>query len=116
MIDVSVVLMFLRPDAQWSLGDSYDYDSLVWLSNNSSPPSREEVETAWLDAKRWHYMRQVRINRNTLLAESDWTQVEDAPIDKTVWAEYRQALRDLPENIIDPEKPIWPTRPDEGGE
>jgi hypothetical protein len=34
--------------------------------------------------------------RDTLLAASDWAMTPDAPTNKTVWAEYRQALRDFP--------------------
>lgn len=43
----------------------------------------------------------VRIERNTLLTESDWTQMSDSPLTdskKTEWATYRQSLRDLPSN------------------
>ena len=39
---------------------------------------------------------QIRNWRNYELARTDWTQVADAPTDKTAWATYRQALRDLP--------------------
>lgn len=39
---------------------------------------------------------QIRLWRNAQLSASDWTQVEDAPVDKDAWATYRQALRDLP--------------------
>jgi len=41
----------------------------------------------------------VRIERNTLLTESDWTQMSDSPLTdskKTEWSTYRQSLRDLP--------------------
>lgn len=38
----------------------------------------------------------MRIVRNRLLADSDWTQLPDAQCDKTAWATYRQALRDFP--------------------
>ena len=38
----------------------------------------------------------MRIQRDRLLAESDWTQVADAPVEKEAWATYRQALRDFP--------------------
>lgn len=41
-------------------------------------------------------VEQMRIIRNALLAASDWTQLADAQCDKTVWATYRQALRDFP--------------------
>jgi len=40
----------------------------------------------------------VRDHRNKLLADSDWTQMNDSPLsneDKTVWATYRQELRDM---------------------
>lgn len=37
----------------------------------------------------------VRNSRGQKLANSDWTQVADAPVDKVAWATYRQALRDV---------------------
>ena len=37
----------------------------------------------------------IRGYRDKLLANSDWTQVADAPVNKTTWATYRQALRDV---------------------
>lgn len=39
---------------------------------------------------------QMRIARNQLLAESDWSQLPDATCDREAWAIYRQALRDFP--------------------
>ena len=39
---------------------------------------------------------QIRRWRNRELSATDWTMISDAPTDKTAWAEYRQALRDLP--------------------
>lgn len=52
----------------------------------------------------------VRAQRNKLLADSDWTQVEDAPVDKAVWAVYRQELRDIT-NQQDPYNIVWPVAP-----
>ena len=54
----------------------------------------------------------VRDSRNRMLAETDWTQLEDAPIDRTVWATYRQALRDVPEQNEFPWEVTWPTKPE----
>lgn len=60
----------------------------------------------------------IRNKRNELLKESDWTQVNDAPLadsKKQEWATYRQELRDLPSthqsanNITDV---IFPTNPE----
>lgn len=54
---------------------------------------------------------QLRSARNAKLSACDWTQIPDAPVDKVAWAIYRQALRDLPSNTIDPLNPVWPTPP-----
>jgi hypothetical protein len=54
---------------------------------------------------------ELRSDRNLLLTSSDWTQVPDAPVDRSAWAAYRQQLRDLPENTTDPANPVWPTPP-----
>ena len=45
------------------------------------------------DEQKWEFLR---LHRDRLLAQSDWTQLPDAPVDKAAWATYRQALRDLP--------------------
>jgi hypothetical protein len=53
----------------------------------------------------------VRAKRNQLLIETDWTQVNDVPVDKAAWAAYRQSLRDIslqegfPFDVSFPEKP-----------
>lgn len=54
-----------------------------------------------------------RSKRNSLLTESDWTQVADAPVDATAWATYRQALRDITTHANWPnlEPNDWPTQP-----
>lgn len=38
---------------------------------------------------------QVRLWRDVQLAQSDWTQLPDVSTNKTAWAQYRQALRDI---------------------
>lgn len=53
----------------------------------------------------------VRRHRTALLAESDWTQVADAPVDQPAWATYRQALRDLTEQPGFPWSVEWPAQP-----
>lgn len=53
----------------------------------------------------------VRAERNKLLAESDWTQVADAPVDKAAWATYRQALRDISAQEGFPWEVQWPQMP-----
>jgi len=54
---------------------------------------------------------QVRSERNQRLTESDWTQVADAPVDKQVWAAYRQELRNVPDQAGFPFNIQWPQTP-----
>lgn len=49
----------------------------------------------------------VRATRNSKLAQCDWTQLPDAPVDAAVWAVYRQALRDITTQA-DPFNIEWP--------
>jgi len=53
----------------------------------------------------------VRNTRNQKLSESDWTQVADAPVDKSAWSTYRQALRDVTSQEGFPWTVNWPTKP-----
>lgn len=57
------------------------------------------------------YSAAVRDQRDRLLQQSDWTQVMDAPVDRTAWAEYRQALRDIPAQPGFPFNVTWPVAP-----
>jgi hypothetical protein len=42
----------------------------------------------------------VRRKRDRRLMNSDWTQVNDAPVDKAAWATYRKLLRDVPSQEV----------------
>ncbi len=58
----------------------------------------------------------IRRIRNQKLAESDWTQLPDAPLtaeQKAEWAAYRQALRDVPQTMESKGStaPEWPVSP-----
>lgn len=62
-------------------------------------PTQEEKEQA------------VRNERNLRLAYTDWTQLPDAPLteeQKAAYAEYRQALRDVPAQEEFPKNVTWP--------
>jgi hypothetical protein len=54
---------------------------------------------------------EVRQQRNQLLADCDWTQLSDAPVNSSAWANYRQELRDIPEQAGFPWNINWPERP-----
>lgn len=52
----------------------------------------------------------IRSDRNKRLADSDWTQLPDAPIGAEEWALYRQSLRDITAQS-DPFNIVWPPSP-----
>ena len=59
----------------------------------------------------------IRLQRNYLLGQTDWTALNDVPLspeEKTAYENYRQQLRDFPD-IVDLNLPIeqiiWPTKP-----
>lgn len=65
------------------------------------PPSKEVIES------------QERSKRNQLLIQSDWSQLPDVPEEiKSKWAEYRQKLRDIPDQEGFPYDIKWPVKPD----
>jgi hypothetical protein len=56
---------------------------------------------------------QVRGDRNSLLAQSDWTQGKDISDNvSSAWAAYRQALRDITAQAEFPWGVQWPTQPE----
>lgn len=57
---------------------------------------------------------EVRQQRDQLLFASDWTQGNDSPLttaQKSAWAVYRSALRDLPLQEGFPAAVTWPVAP-----
>ena len=70
-----------------------------------------EQETAYKAQKDAEQAKSVRADRDTKLAECDWTQVSDAPVDKQAWATYRQALRDVTAQSGFPWTITWPDAP-----
>ena len=103
---------------EWGLG-RWEIKEIPTPENTPKPeyaPSTHNLE--WF-GDRWEVVEKpdwvhIRIKRNELLAQSDWTQLADAPLtaeQKNAWTVYRQALRDVPSSFATPEEVIWPTTP-----
>ena len=56
-------------------------------------------------------MKELRRQRNQLLTETDYLALVDSTLTDEMQA-YRQALRDLPANTVDPANPVFPTKPE----
>ena len=90
------------------------YEDIQWKDiPESERMTKEEVETRLRDLLHEKAFDTLRAERNRRLAECDYLFVADyphpSPESKTAWATYRQALRDLPATVVDPENPVWPT-------
>ena len=88
--------------------ESMDWTTVSWNGSELvEDPSKVQakIQQAWTA---------LRTERNARLAASDYTQLQDAHLSaekKSAWADYRQALRDLPENATDPTNVTWPVSP-----
>lgn len=77
---------------------------IAHVPNNIHPSTGEQVPDVDAMAE--------RLKRSQLLANSDWTQMPDVPHTvKDLWAPYRQALRDVPQQAGFPDNIVWPTPP-----
>lgn len=79
-----------------------------WFTKYSVSDMDAEAIAA-LDAQQAASQRSERTRR---IAESDWTQLSDSPVDKQAWSVYRQALRDLPSQAGFPWDINWPQQPE----
>jgi hypothetical protein len=77
---------------------------VAWLIRDFT---QEEIEQRTNDKK-----NAIRLDRNTRLMQSDWTQVKDIPDSiSTPWAIYREALRNVPQQEGFPWDIQWPVAP-----
>jgi hypothetical protein len=93
---------------KWNLGPSF-FQTEDADGNVTTAAQNEAAYKANKDAEQ---AKSVRDERTKKLAETDWTQVADAPVDKTAWATYRQALRDVSAQESFPWGIEWPTKPE----
>lgn len=73
--------------------------------------SAADNEAAYKAQKDAEQAASVRSSRNQKLTDSDWTQISDSTADKTAWATYRQALRDITLQAGFPWNVTWPDAP-----
>jgi len=70
-----------------------------------------EQEAAYKAIKDAEQAKSVRTSRTEKLKDCDWTQISDSTADKTAWATYRQALRDVTAQSGFPWTITWPDAP-----
>lgn len=53
----------------------------------------------------------IRLERNRLIAQSDYLALQDTAEMTQEWTDYRQALRDITSSVSDPDDVVWPSEP-----
>ena len=74
------------------------YYHLKWDASKKEVVKDDDAKAAWELSEEW---KSIRLKRDGLLTNSDWTQGADSPLasgKKTEWATYRTKLRTLPED------------------
>ena len=112
---------YLKENELWTPEDEIKRQEALQDAENKKLEEnrkREELE------RNRDYLTELRVIRDQLLTSCDWTQLPDVQdkftsSKKEEWIEYRQKLRDLPENIedpkplvLDPNHPDWPISPE----
>jgi len=92
---------------KWNLGPSF-FDTEDAEGNVTTAAQNEAAYKAAKDAEQ---AKSVRNSRTEMLKDSDWTQIADSTADKTAWATYRQALRDITTQAGFPWTIEWPVAP-----
>ena len=105
----------LRPNAEWSLRGN----GLFWADSIQTQPTESEIQAKIQELQAAEPMRQLREQRNNLLAQTDWRATIDYPKDdQAEWLTYRQSLRDITTQTpeLDEQGNIvgitWPTPPE----
>ena len=88
-----------------TLVEGYELRTVTKCAPDGSVISTEQVDVTWF---------QVRAQRDKELEDSDWRAVKDCVLPNE-WKDYRQALRDLPQNFDTANEAAdnWPVMPDE---
>ena len=106
MIGIPEALNILAPGANWVVRDN-SYEGIDWQSEDIDLPSQEAVEEKIAYLESIEAITVIREIRDWYLQQCDWTQAQDVRSIKgeewcSQWDEYRQTLRDLPGNTVDP--------------
>lgn len=106
MINKIDAFMSLRPGAEFVTKNGV----VTWLSEDQAQPTDDEVAAEITRLEGLRIWNELRTKRNELLAETDYFANTDMTMPDEMRT-YRQALRDLPANTLDPSNPTWPTKP-----
>jgi len=106
-------VLFIENDVDWD--ECYvDLETLTLVKIDKRPSYSYVLN---MDIKQWEKdpelsAREIRLERDRLLANTDWTQNSDVTeATRNLYTEYRQQLRDITTQDSFPESVTWPVAP-----
>ena len=111
---ISKAILKINPNAQFAIGEN-DINQVQWI--NTTPISKADIEAQLPIVEFEMALDELRAKRNKLLADTDYTVLQDSTFtDAQVaeWVVYRQALRDITNGLTtkdEVEAVVFPTKP-----
>lgn len=113
-------LTALAPNAQFTMTNVLDYNSLEWYSPEIPVPTQAECDAEIIILQAQEPLNECKKKATQLLYETDWTTIPDVAnsavsnpylMNQSEFAAYRSALRQLA--VYPVANPVWPTKPTE---
>ena len=106
MTDISTAIRALTPTAEWTVRGT----EIEWHSKDISQPSDDAIATKIDELKAAEPMQLLRVERDRLIAATDWWASSDLTMSSTQ-TKYRQDLRDITKTATSLDDVTWPTKP-----
>tara|TARA_R110002012_G_scaffold289080_1_gene481989 strand:+ start:198 stop:518 length:321 start_codon:yes stop_codon:yes gene_type:complete len=106
MTDISTAIRALTPTAEWTVRGT----EIEWHSKDISQPSDDAIATKIDELKAAEPMRLLRVERDRLIAATDWWASSDLTM-SSAQTKYRQDLRDITKSATSLDDVSWPEKP-----
>jgi len=98
----------LVPNAKYIIRENFD--GLEW-KDERTVPTESAVKAKYDELVAAQPLNELRQVRNSILAQSDWMSLPDAPTMSSAWKKYRQELRDITKTYKTLDEVKWPIKP-----
>ena len=111
-------LVALAPDAQFTMTNVLDYNSLEWFSPEIPVPTQAECDAEIIVLQAQEPLKECKVQASKLLYETDWTTIPDVAdsnvsnpylMNQAEFVAYRSELRELAVHPV--ANPVWPIKP-----
>ena len=96
-------LLELKPNTPFIIDGENELQNVTWGEGATNIPTDKEIIEKCNELLNAEPMKQLRIERDRLLSETDWVTAKAMETEEPIpaeWKAYRQALRDLPATAV----------------